>query len=494
MQPHARPPYRPFTPDPKGPCLCGSGLRFQNCCKGRLPGTNNGVRWKRAAEEERWTDMVRHLRADVAQYTIWHLSHTAPPAAQRPELRHGYLMNIDIEALSDYVEMLMWGYSRKGWLNRLSGTLDRLETNIDDPRWRAKIAYQRGICALWMNDRVQAARELEVLQPITPAGEDVDILQIHVDLHRGEMGLTERIAFFDRIRSLTRSRSDRLQYGGARAFEILLAEDEAGARAAFDEVIALAREMEEMEPLGAMSEIWFCRALEGRAVLGQDAELFIEIDERLGRMLADPDGLSRSGRAKIWKALGDARRYAGSYGGAIEAYRTASDLVVGPELRTFEAECELRRGNPDEAFRLVRSVAVNRLDAPERADHAFTSFYIALARGDRQSLIDARCLLKDAITPQPYFQNRRLQHIISIGEALEALEAKQELPQLGPILSTLKKVSRYAQLQPNWNGVGLNGNAIIDDFVARAEDRLKREAEETPTYPTLQAAQDQNAV
>lgn len=332
-----------------------------------------------------------------------------------------------------------------------------------------------------------------MLQPITPQGDDVDILQIHLDLHGRTMGLTERLAFYDRIRSLATSRSDKIQYGGARAFEILLAEDEAGARAAFDEVVALAREMEAQKPLGLMAEIWLCRSLEGRAVLGQGSDLFTELDTRLSRMLADTGALSRSGRAGVWKTLGDARRYAGTYAKAIDAYRASYALVAAPELRTFEAECELRQGNPDEAFRLIRSVPVHKLDPPERADHAFTSFYIALARGDRQSLIDARDLLEVAITPQPYFQNRRLQHIISIGDALEALDAKQDLPQLGPILSTLKKASRYIQLQPNWAGMGVNGNAIIDDYVARVEDRLKREAEDTPTYPGLQTPQDQKS-
>jgi len=105
MQPRPRPPL--FAPDPKSLCLCGSGLRFRHCCSSRLPGTRNGERWKKAADDKRWTETVRHLRADVTQYTIWHLSHTAPAVARKPDLRSGWLMNVDIEALSDYVESLM---------------------------------------------------------------------------------------------------------------------------------------------------------------------------------------------------------------------------------------------------------------------------------------------------------------------------------------------------------------------------------------------------
>jgi tetratricopeptide (TPR) repeat protein len=477
----------PFAPDPKSACLCGSGSSYRRCCKGRLPGSKYiGKRWKTAAEAKRWVEVVRQLRADVTQYTIWHLSHTAPAVARKPELRSAWLMGIDIEALSDYVESLMWGYARKGWLSRLPATLDRLRGNIDDPRWLAKIAYQRGICALWQDDRDQAAKEIAGLQPITSDHTDVDLMQIHLDLHGQAMGLVERWAFFDRIRALSESRTDKLQYGGARAFEILLAGDEAGASAAFDEVIAAGRKMEEEDPLGIMATLWFCKSLEGRAVVGRDPALFTELDQRLCRLISEPSRLSGSGRASALRQLGDARRYGGLYDAAINAYQAADKEDEAPEYRVFQAECELRRGNPDEAFRLIRSVAVNALDAPERADHAFTSFYIALARGDRQSLLDARDLLCAAVTPQPYFEQRRLQHIVTIGDAIEALNSEQELPELGPILSALEKVSRYVQLQPNWNGLGINGNAMIDDFLANAQRRLQQQNEEMPTYPENQ--------
>ena len=190
-----------------------------------------------------------------------------------------------------------------------------------------------------------------------------------------------------------------------------------------------------------------------------------------------------SSRANVWRLIGDARRYAGRHDAAIDAYRASIALEAAPELRTFEAECELRRGNPDAAFRLLRSIAIGALEAPQRADHAFTSFYVAIARGDRQSLLDARELLKAAVTPQPYFENHRLQHIIMIGDALEALDDKAALPPLGPLLSALERVSRYVQLQPNWNGLGIDGNAMIDDLLANAQERLKALEDRTPTYP-----------
>lgn len=484
MQTRTKPTYKPFMPAPNSACLCGSGARFQNCCKSRLPGSNIGKKWRRAAEQKRWADTVRHLRADVTQYTLWHLSHTAPAVAAKPELRAGGLMKIDIEALSERVGSLMWGYSRRGWRDRLPDVLDRLANNIDDTRWHAKIAYHRGIYALWCNDRERASREIAALQPITPKHDDVDLLQIHLDLHGDNMGMMERLSFFDRIRTVTTSNSDKLQYGGARAFSILLSGDEDGARRAFDELVMLGRELEAEKPLSATAETWLCRALEGAAMFARDAELFAEIDERLTRQLENTDTWTAAGRANVLSMLGDSRRYGGAFTEAIKAYREASELSGAPELRTFEAECELRRGNPDEAFRLIRSVSVPNLAPPERADHAFISFYIALARGDRSSLRDARELLKAAKTPQPYFETRRLQYILTIGEALEALDSDKALPDLSPIMAGLKRVSRYVMLQPNWNGIGINGNLIIEDIIDQTRERAKRDTDEIPTYPT----------
>ena len=472
-----KPSYVPYRPEAKSPCLCGSGLKFSNCCDGKLLGTNIGNTWRDCAEATKWLQMVKCLRADVTQYTIWHLSHTAPGIRRKPELRQSRLMTIDIEALSDYVELLMWGYARIGWQTKLPVVLDRLKTNIDDPRWLAKIAYQRGISALWRDNRTQAAKEIEVIGPITATHDDVDLLQIQLDLHGRSMGLSKRIAFYNRIVELTTSRSDKIQYGGALAFELLLASDKEGARGKFEGVIALARGMEDTRPLSIAGETWFCKALEGLAVIKQDQSLFDEIVIRLRKLLAGRDGLTPAGRASVLRLIGDAQRYAGRYDEAVQSYRASLDALPEQVVRTFEAECHLRLGKIDDAYDMIRAIPVDDLDQPERADHAFTYFYIALARRDQRALLDARELLKAAKTPQPYFETQRLQHIVTIGEAIEAIRQHQPPPEIGPVASGLKALSRYIQLQPNFCGIGVNLNNIIDDMVAQAEDRARRESE-----------------
>lgn len=442
--------------------------RFGKCCAKRIPNKQVGESWEAEANAQRWLAALRHVRADITQYRIWHLSHTVPLDAHHPIYSRDQLMLIDVNALNEHLENLIWLYGRLGWLPRLSNLLDDFVSAIDDPRWRAKVAYQRGIVALWQGDRVAAAEKIAGLN-VTPACEDVDLLQIHVDLHGNAMGLSERLAFFDAIVTNARSLADKLQYRGAYAFQLLMAGDDTGAAARFNAAIAVGREAEAENPLSVNAMIWFCKLLEGRGVIDRDRVFLDEAAARLEPLFGDEERLTSSGHAMVGRQLADVLRYAGRYQEAIEVYRKAFEEVPDETLRTFEAECELHLGNTDQAYALIRRIAVLKLGAPERADHAFTFFYIALARRDPEALREARDLLKAAVTPELYFERLRLKHIVTIQEALDDIASEREPTTVAPLLQGLKALSRYVQLQPNIAGIGLNLNHMIDDLVARHE-------------------------
>ncbi len=376
----------------------------------------------------------------------------------------------------------MGAYAHYGWLKKLPVALTRLRENIHDPRWQRKISYQHAICALWQDDNDRARQEIAPLLPITPADEDVDLLQLHVDIHRDQMGMSETIAFCKRIVELTSSSADKLQYGGIQAVQLFLACDDAGAKAMVDQVIAIGRRMEDDTPFSTTAEIWFCKSLELRAVITKDWAAVDEIVTRLRKIADDPEALTTAGRAMVIQSLGDAYRYAGLHTQAIAAYRKSFAIQPYPIIRIFEADSELRCGRVDDAFRSIRSVAVDKLNSAERADHAFIFFAIALARQDRQSLADARDLLKSAQTEDPHFNMLRLQYIVKVDETIEAFDANRQIPDIGPVLSAVQAISRYVKLQPGISGVGINFNALIDDFVAKAVENARQAQNETPAY------------
>jgi len=456
-------------------CLCGSGLAFKVCCKGKLPGTRDiGKKWRDHAKANRWLRAIKALRADVTQYTIWHMSHTAPVVRMKPEFRHKRLMHVDIMALSEYVGLLMMAYAKYSYLHKAHAVLTRLATNIDDPRWTKKIAYHKGICALWQGNRDAAAKEIGVLGKIAPGDEDIDILQIYLDLHGSEMGLTETLAFMDQIVNVTTSEADKLQYMGAKAFQLVLAKDNDGARKGFERAIALAKQIEEEEGLSLAEENWLCRSLEGLAIITRDNALFDQIVTRVRGIVADPETLTDQGKSDMYRMIADAQRFSGKFKDALVNYTTAYLFQKDEVLLTFKAECALRMAEKDEALSLIQSVDLEKLDSAEQADHAFIFFYVAKARNDVSLLKKAREYLKAVKTTVPYFETQRLQHLDAAQDAIDAIAQAGSAVGKSPARSWLGSLSRYTVMNPNLFGMGINLNNMIDDATATSGARQKR--------------------
>lgn len=467
--PSPRPTYQPYSPAWADDCPCGSGKSFGACCRTRLPGFEIGKAFRPEAEAGRWGAALLQVRADVCQYVIWHRDHTRPGFFRGPmPVPSGRdLLSIDIEALSEYVSRLCDIQLRAGRGADLPGVLRRLEDRIDDPRWRRKMLFHRSMATLLLGDRPGALVLLDALGPVGSDETDVELIQLYIDLHRRDLGFTERQALYARILAQTVSRSDRLQYGGAKAFDLLLVGDQAGGHAAMAAVVAQGREMEAEKPLSPGTEVWFCQALEALATLERDDALFAELVRRLNHLLT-LDTWTTVGRAQLLRHLGDAHRHRDAWMEGAAAYQASWEVSPLEIVRVFAAECLLRDGDSKGSLALIQSLKADHFDAPEAADHAFTYALAAVAAGDLGAVRSADQLLRAVKTEAPYFESLRLGYLVKVQEALHALEAGEPRVDLGPMLRGLSALSRYTELKPNWMGVGLNFNNMIDDFVARA--------------------------
>lgn len=478
-RPRMSPPPRPRDRDPgykpkwNDPCPCGWGRTFQTCCRPRLPGSDKITKaWRQAAKAGDWEEALVLVRADVAQYVIWHRRHTIP-GLRHPDLPVD-IFGVDVEALSAHVGSLIQVLYRLDRLNQAPAILAKLRPAIADERWHRKIVYHRAFTTLLTGDRAKARLELVEAGPITADEEDVDLLQIHIDLNGSRLGFTERQALYKRVGEITRSRADRLQYGGAAAFDVLLLGDEKGGRDAVVATVALGRELEAEKSLSSTAEYWLCRSLETLAVLDQDKATFDELIGRLTSLLARGEW-TETGRADLLRNRGDAYRQAGDFKLAMDDYRASLRLVELGIVQVFLAECLYRDGFVAEALELIRTVPVDRLSAAEVADHAFVYYYIARASKDGVAWREADQRLRAAVTPHPYFQGVRLQYLIDVQDALTALAASKEPVKLGPVMGGLAMVSRYLILQPNFGGLGVNINNMIDDAVELAEKKARGE-------------------
>ena len=433
--------------------------------------------WREPARKKQWLKVLRALRADLTQYTVYHRTNTVPLMRIMPP-EQIEILTIDIEALDESIHQLASAYWQLGRLEEFPLVLERLRTNIDDPRWQRKVTYHQAMTAHLLDDNVSARRDLAKLGPIGAGEDDVDVLQLHLDINGETIALVDKLKLYDRILDLSPSRTDRIQYAAAKAVELTCAGDRAGAVATVDVALAAARSAEDDHPFYPDTELWFAKLLEAAGIAKLDRGLFDESAERLMKLLAMTDHWTPLGRGHIVRCLGDVLRLAGKWEEAAGAYRVGFDLDGNPACRIFEASCRLMQGHKDDALAIIEAVQFDDLDVPERADFAIAYAAIAIALRDLARLDDAAAKLKAVASIRQYFANENLRYQLAIERARVTIAAGKPVAKSSRLLDWISSASRWFMLQPNFAGIGVNVNAMVDDAVARR--RRKRDEQGRP--------------
>jgi hypothetical protein len=421
--------------------------------------------WRKPARRKQWLRVLRALRADLTQYTIYHRTNTVPLMRLLPPEKIE-ILSIDIEALDESIDQLVGAYWQLGRLAEFPLVLERLRSNIDDPRWHRKVTYHQAMTAHLLDDANGARRELAKLGPINCAETDLDVLQLHLDLNSESIPLVEKLKLYDRVLELTRSHADRIHYSVAKGVELTLAGDNAGAILIVDSALAAAREVEAEMAFEPDTELWFCKLLEVAGIAKPSRKHFVEAAERLQRLLARTDHWTPLGQGHLNRCLGDVLRLSGQWEEGAAAYAAGFATDANPACRIFEATCQLRLGKKEEALELMGAVSFDDLDIPEQSDYAIAYAAVAIALRDLSRLDDAARKLKHVTPIRQYFANENLRYQLAIERARAMIAAGKPVPKSGRLLEWVGSLSRWIMVQPNIAGFGINLNNIVDDAVA----------------------------
>ena len=210
------------------------------------------------------------------------------------------------------------------------------------------------------------------------------------------LGFLDRIKLYDKVIAGSEERADRLHYKCARAFELLLVGETAGAEAAFSETVDWAHASEAKKPFDSHDEFWMCKALEGLAVIRRDSSLFTEAATRLTKMLALEGEWTPEGRAHLYRSLGDIYRYSGKWEAGVTAYLQGEAFGESEIQQVFRSECLVKLGRGVEALELLAAIDTRSFGDEEKADRAFAYAYVATATRDLEALAKAEALLSES--------------------------------------------------------------------------------------------------
>lgn len=443
-------------------CPCGSGEKYRDCCWTRLPGFDIGKAYTAACKEQKFGRALVAARADVTQYTIWHRTNTAPMLHIGEPIEQ--LLRIDVNALGEYVDRLSWLYFNTGKWKNWPAALDRLRANIGHEWWRKKILYQRAVFHLAPGgSRSKARQELAQLGPITPAEDDIEILQLFIDLELRDASFSERTAFYDRILDLDDSAESQIQYRGAKAIDLLLHGDPKAAKKGLS---AILDEFRGNEGLSAYARQKLYDVQETLGSMTNDSVLLRQTASELSAAMQD-GGWTDQGSSNLYRKMGDCYRYAREWDLAIDAYEAAIALDGRLICRIHLAECFLYLKNIEKSVDQIESVPFDELDEPGMMDFIFTYSAIAIWSEKNEMLKKAHAWLKTLNATEPLFDQRRLNLLVRVTETAARGTATSEAKAESAPDSGIAVAARALMLQPNFFGIGINFNEIIERFARR---------------------------
>ncbi len=466
-----------FSPRRNGPCLCGSGLKFKRCCADRLRDEHDySPRMRTFLKDSKFKEALYEARAYVTHYTIWYRSHTEPVIrAGLPKKKS--LLEIDIRALADLADDLMFCHIKANMMDEFPAVLERLRNNINDPDWQRKVTYFHVLHALWPDwDRQAGRREMKKLGSVAD-DKDEEILQLYLDLYSDTLSFSEEQDLIERILTNTRSYTDRLHYKGAKAVLFLTIGDRKKAETELDEAIHEAREKTN---LTEYQQYRLAQTLSLLGALRADSVMLTEALELYQKVLAEGDWTA-FGRATLLGLIGETYRRKQEWENARQVYMQALEANPLPINKVFLAECLLQLENLPDATRTLAEVQPDELSTAEQIDYAFAFAAIAIEMGERSRLGEATAVLKPLEISDPLFREQRDAPLLNVQEALTS----------GPSISLTQKtrrlfaglarfVSTYFVLKPSFMGMGVDVGKILEDLSKRGEKPLGKDRRGPP--------------
>jgi tetratricopeptide (TPR) repeat protein len=380
------------------------------------------------------------------------------------------LLEIDLKALAELVELLLHCYIKAGKSTEFPAVLERLRSNINDPRWQRKVTYFHALHALLPDwDEREGRRELRKLGSVKEVT-DVETLQLYLDLFGNELTFSETIELIDRILVFAENDTDRLHYSGTKAIQYLAIGDQIKAAQELDAALSTYKRSEKGRDTSTYALYRVAMSLELLGSIRRDMELLDEAIQVYEQLLQREDW-TPTGQANILRGLGDTYRYKGAWPKARDAYTRALASQPLGILKVFLAECLLHLEGWERAVSEISSIEVASLSAPEYTDYVFALAAISVESDDVKRLKEAEGLLRGLELSSPYFKERRDTLLLSLLDAQRSGRSSSITQAARRAMAGIGATAlRYVKLEPNFMGVGINLGKMLDDL-ARAADK-----------------------
>ena len=431
-------------------CLCGSGRLYSMCCK---PFSGQGIEnYKKEIDSKNYIKAYYIAVAMLSDYLEDVRKHTNRILKDNPVIGR-FMLHNDVNALSELADRIFRSIP-KGNTDNWGERFESIKELVDAEDWKNECEYYQLLYYDLNNDKGKFSEQIEAIVKNTKV--DVHTDQRMLELLRSVIlpsgQLTELLKLDDILIEKTDSSLMKLKYKFDKAIQLELVSDNISAKKIADEVIG---ELEKGD-LYTEDEVY------SQDVTAMMYEMYYNfepdrkwLDKALEiRKQMKVDNFNSSGKAKYFSDIAYVNWKLGNYEVAEQHFTTSLGYEENAFAQIYLLDCLVEQNKIKNLKEYLENVEFNTLGV-DCIDFLIILGNAAIRLNDTSSIETLKGYLKEINIAVPYYK-------LCLKE-LE-LELEKKSGRIRKILGKLSPLKEYLILQPQFNGMGINLEKIIEDL------------------------------
>ncbi|GFE61315.1 SEC-C domain-containing protein [Geobacter sp. AOG2] len=401
-----------FEPGPKDSCLCGSGQKFKNCCRGLYSSVAMSEA-RKAYACENYKDALRAGRLHLTWYLLCHRAHTVPLIKTGADIADKFI-TMDVDALTGIIQFLKKCYDMAGNGKDYYGVLKFHSKAVEDQRWYDEIAYLKALYQLEKAGNIKLAyKELKKISDLETTT-DIKVLNLYLQLVGEQLTSEEKISIIDRILDANPEAGTVLHYQTMKAMLLYVNKDVNSAINLLHNTIASFKQGH-LASSSSSEKVLFADCLYYLGTL-TDEENHLNESLMILTQLQESSALSPSDLARAYFILGELNFHIGKFTEARRYFIDSIAIEPSPVGNIFIAKASLALKNFEEANEYLTSIDIEKLDDGEKLDFVLVLYGIATATSDSKHFDTAKKMLMSITKIGAIYMEMRNDLLSRIGE------------------------------------------------------------------------------
>lgn len=366
------------------------------------------------------------------------------------------MLELDLKSMQEMTRNALALYKSCGCVDDYPLMLHQLSGAIADDRWVWFLSAEEALFFLVLkSDRSRARSAMAKFR--WQDVESSEFLEVYLDVNSGRLGLVDVIAIATKVVELTGSVSSKFQYQFMIAIQyFLLNESEKAEKLARQAIV-------DFEQICVNDRTNYGRVLLARGymhlgeILSDEAMLTKAIELLL--VECDNEIFTPKAISDFFCDVGQCYFTLKKYYLAEKYYSQSISTSQSPLANIYLGKVQVYLGRLDRARNIFTELDSVKMSSANYFDYAIVVCELALRTQSSQDVSKALTMIKSVKTNEPYFMDVIKQLILAL----------YELPRknVSRIESLLRLVNKYVTLNPNFNGMGVDINSMIDDYLNR---------------------------